>query len=235
MFERTKEVARELMEHRRRFTVLLLMIVLLLLLAPVVTYLPWARILFPALSAFIPLAAIYAVSDNKRHQKIALMLGIPATFGAAAHLTEFGFTGEWAILFLPPLFYGFTVFVVSVKVFSARRITADMLSGAACIYLLIGMTWWFFYLVLETLAPGAIGGRAPGLASAQQRFELLYFSFVTLTTLGYGDMLPQMRIAQSLAIIEAITGVLYSGILIAKLVGTYAGQAKADDHQTDQP
>ena len=154
--------------------------------------------------------------------------GFRRPFGGALNLTAIGFRGEWVALIFPPLFYAYTVIIVARRVFTSRRITADMLSGAACIYLLIGMTWWFFYLLLETFSPGAIGGRAPGLATPEQRFDLIYFSFVTLTTLGYGDMLPTTPAAKATAIIEAITGVLYSGILIAKLVGTYAGQAQAE-------
>jgi hypothetical protein len=229
LLERVKTGTEKFTRQKWRFTILFLMIVGLILLAPAVPHLPMADFIFPILGALIPLAAIHAVSDDPRHMRNGLILGIPATLAGGLQLTEIGFTGEWLILLLPPLFYGYTVYVVAVRVFTTRRITPDLLSGAACIYLLLGMTWWFFYLLLETFSPGAIGGGPMGIEAPEQRFELLYFSFVTLTTLGYGDMLPTTPGAKAFTIIEAVTGVLYSGILIAKLVGAYAGQARAQD------
>ena len=215
------------MRRPHRFTVLLVMIILITLLAPVAGGLPGSRALLAVLGAMIPLGAIYAVSTDRRQIRIALALGIPAVLGGAVNQAGLGFAGEWVALFFPPAFYGYAAWVTAVRVFSARRIEADMLAGAACIYFLIGFIWWFFYQLLVTFDPDAISGLDTENPSGG--FPLLYFSFVTLTTLGYGDILPASPGAQSLATIEAVTGVLYSGILIAKLVGIYSGQVHSED------
>ena len=214
------------MDRPHRFTLLLVMIVLITLLAPVAGGLPGSRVILAALGALIPLGAIYAVSDDPRQIRIALALGIPAVLGGAVNQADLGFTGAWVALFFPPAFYCYAAWVTAVRVFSTRRIDADMLAGAACIYFLIGFVWWFFYQLLVTFDADAITGYSAGDPSGG--FPLLYFSFVTLTTLGYGDILPSSPGAQSLATIEAITGVLYSGILIAKLVGIYSGQVQSE-------
>ncbi len=219
------EVARRFGQYPHRFAVLLGALFVMLFMTPLISYLPGSRILLPVLASLIPLAAVYAVSDNARHLRIALALGLPAALGSFLELGDFGFASHWLMLLLPPAFYAYTVAIVARKVFRSTTVTPDTLSGAAVVYLLIGMTWWFFFLLAETLEPGAIGGRMPGLETPEHRFEILYFSFVTLTTLGYGDLLPATRFAQTLAIAEAITGVLYMGIVIARLVGVYAAQA----------
>jgi len=224
MISALAERARRFARNESRLTILASVILALLLLSPVISYLPGSAILFPLLGALIPLAAIYAVSESRRHLRIGLALGLPAAIAAALHAADPGFAGGWIVLLFPPAFYAYTVAIVAKKVFTSDEVTRDTLAGAACVYLLIGMTWWYLYLLVETLAPGAIAGRLPGIDSQGQRFELLYFSFVTLTTLGYGDMKPASEGAQALAIVESITAVLYLSIAIARLVGMYASQ-----------
>ncbi len=208
-----------------RFGLLTLSIIVWILSAPVIPYLPLAQVIFAVMGAVIPLAAIVAISENRRHARIGLILGLPAVFGAVWNVIEAELAFEWVTLLFPPIFYLFTVWVVGSRVFKARDVKADTLWGAACVYLLIGVTWWFFYLALEDLMPGSFAGGAAASGAIEDKFDLLYFSFVTLTTLGYGDMLPLTRPVQTLAILEAATGVLYMGIVIAKLVGAYASQA----------
>ncbi|MDX1395345.1 MAG: ion channel [Gemmatimonadota bacterium] len=215
------------MQRPHRFTVLLVMIVLITLLAPLAVGLPGSRVILAVFGALIPLGAIYAVSDDRRQIRIALALGIPAVLGGALNQADLGFAGEWVALFFPPAFYAYAAWVTARTVFSARRIDGDMLAAAACIYFLIGFIWWFFYLLVVTFDPGAITGYDASDPSGG--FDLLYFSFVTLTTLGYGDILPASAEARSLVTIESVTGVLYSGILIAKLVGLYSGQVQSQD------
>ncbi len=220
-----RELVRRFGQYPHRFAVLLGVLFVLLFISPAISYVPGSRILFPILAALIPLGAVYAVSDSPRHMRIALALGLPAAVGSFLELAEFGLPEHWFVLLFPPVFYGYAAAIVGRKVFRSDTVTPDTLSGAAVVYLLIGITWWFFFLLVETLEPGAIGGRVPGLQTPEDRFEILYFSFVTLTTLGYGDLLPTTRPAQTLAVVEAITGVLYLSIVIARLVGVYAAQA----------
>lgn len=211
-------------QREHRFTVLLGTIIGLMILGPALEYLPFSTLMYPVLGALIPLAAIYAVSGNRRHLAIGLALGLPAVGASILHSIDVGFGFPWVTLLFPPVFYAYTVWIVGKQVFTAPVVKTDTLAGAGCVYLLIGMTWWFLFLTLESLAPGSIGGRPPGVGNAEDRFDLLYYSFVTLTTLGFGDMAPLTRAARALTVVEATTGVLYLGIVIARLVGVYAAQ-----------
>lgn len=105
-----------------------------------------------------------------------------------------------------------TVLVLA-QVFSSGRVTVSRILGAVAAYLLLGLMWAGAYHLIELVQPAAFGG----LKSAGPQ-HLLYFSFVTLTTVGYGDVTPLHPAARSLAMLEALVGQLYPAILIARLV-----------------
>ena len=101
-------------------------------------------------------------------------------------------------------------------VFREGPITADRVRGAVAAYLLLGLVWTFGYILVDRFSPGAI--QASGGSTLKNNAHFAYFSFVTLTTLGYGDTVPVLPVARSLAIAEALVGQLYPAILIARLV-----------------
>jgi ion channel len=119
--------------------------------------------------------------------------------------------------------------VVLDQTFRAGPVTRHRIQGGIAAYLLLGLAWAKSYVLLETLQPGSFSG-AVDLAGWHR--GLVYFSFVTLTTVGYGDILPVRPAARSLAMLEAVVGPLYIAILLARLVslamapGTGAGPRK---------
>lgn len=104
------------------------------------------------------------------------------------------------------------------QVFREGPITAYRIQGAIVVYLLIGLVWTAAYELIHHVSPGAFQLAQGGRSDARTTQGLLYFSFVTLTTLGYGDITPLHPVARSLAIAEALMGQLYPAILIARLV-----------------
>ena len=105
--------------------------------------------------------------------------------------------------------------VVLSQVLKKGPITSHRIQGAIAVYLLLGLAWAHTYELIEYLSPGAF----TGTLTASSRFSSwMYFSFVTLATLGYGDIAPVHPVARSLAVAEALTGQLYLAILIARLV-----------------
>ena len=126
-----------------------------------------------------------------------------------------------AAVFLSLIPFQISVIVALFRlVFGRPRVTAEVIYAAVSIYLLIGACFVPLYGALETFSPGAfVDTLHPDEGVAWQ--QLIYFSYVSLTTLGFGDILPASTWARSLVSLEAVTGVLYLAILMARLVGLY--------------
>lgn len=121
------------------------------------------------------------------------------------------------------------VFMTLKRTLRPGPVTAYRVIGGIAGYLLIGMTWAFAYQLVVDQAPAAIHFEAPPAhAAPRQLNDLIYFSFVTLTTVGYGDVRPVHPVVRSLAVAEALVGQLYLAILISSLVGM-ALQARPAD------
>ena len=103
-------------------------------------------------------------------------------------------------------------------IFNHPLITVRTISGAVCVFLLMGMAWMFMYDIADWFVPNAFDGLS-ARGEAARLSELFYFSFVTLTTLGYGDITPTRTETMSLATLEAVVGQLYLVVLVATFVG----------------
>lgn len=97
--------------------------------------------------------------------------------------------------------------------FYSQVVTVDTILGGISIYFLLGYLWACMFILIESFNPQAF--------TTISRIELLYFSFTTITTLGYGDITPQSELAMVLATLEAIVGQMYVTIFIARLVGLH--------------
>jgi hypothetical protein len=185
-------------------------------------------LLYQALYASMFAAGIYVAGDTRRH---TLVLSATAVlyliFGVWYALDP---TDSWKILatYVALIPFQFTVILVLLRfIFRARHIDRDVIYAAICVYLLLGAIFVPVYGILETLWPGSfVDNAAPGLPVHWQ--QLVYYSYVSLTTMGYGDVLPVAWWARSAATLEAVVGVLYIAILMARLVGLYGQRSSAD-------
>jgi hypothetical protein len=131
-------------------------------------------------------------------------------------------------LVLLTLFLLYTTVTVLLRVFAEETVTTDTLSAALCVYLLMGYLWGSLYGLLFLLTPGGfqlpVGwtpAREQGIATDVPMNLMTYFSFTTLTTLGYGDVLPISGSARAAVILEAVLGHFYLAVLVARLVGLH--------------
>ena len=120
------------------------------------------------------------------------------------------------------LFFGFTAVTLMSYLFKTKDITSDIIIGAICAYFLIGLMWAYVYAILETFRPGTFHSSQGGNF---ERVSFIYYSFVTITTLGYGDITPLTSQARSLSILEAVFGQIYLAVVIARLVGIQITQS----------
>jgi len=120
-------------------------------------------------------------------------------------------------------FLAFLVIIILSFIFGEHEVTLNVIYASIVVYLLIAIMWAFVYSVLESIVPGSfvIG---EGQIEAGQRLYI-YYSFVTITTLGYGDVTPITDLANTFSFLEAVTGQLYLAILIARLVGIHIVQS----------
>ena len=116
------------------------------------------------------------------------------------------------------LFLTFTLHLCWKQVMFRGMVDGNKIIGAICIYILIGLIWAFGYLIVEHIFPGSFKGLDSRLWQHNLE-ELIYYSLVTMTTLGYGDITPIQPLARFLAYMEAITGVFYTTVLVASLIG----------------
>ena len=125
------------------------------------------------------------------------------------------------------LFFFFCVWVIIHSIFNQPRVTLDLIYGSVLAYLLLGISWATIFGCIELFVADSFS-----FGSEMTLFDrsgaLLYFSFVTLTTLGYGDVLPVTGLSKTIAYLESITGVMYPAILIPMLVGKF-GSSNVED------
>ena len=113
------------------------------------------------------------------------------------------------------------LFTINRKIFSEKRVNRDTIKGGIAMFMFIGMFWALLYSIIYHFDPNAF---SESVEADNLYDNMFYFSFTTLTTLGYGDITPVSEVARNLANLEAITGMLYPAIFIARLVGLYTTQ-----------
>ena len=122
-------------------------------------------------------------------------------------------------------FFGFVAVGLFAYLDKPGSITTGRIYASASLYLILGMFWYGLYNLIDTVAPGSFAHMRAAAPGGIPRGSLLYFSFITLTTTGYGDVLPVSPVAQMAAALEAVTGVLYIAITVARLVASYQKRA----------
>ena len=119
------------------------------------------------------------------------------------------------LLILYAVFFFMAISILIKRISSGTVVTADTIKGGISIYYLLGLFWAILYMILLTFDPDAL----TNIQKETAGFESYYYSFVTLTTLGYGDITPVARYGKILAIMEAVIGPVYLAIFVAQLIG----------------
>ena len=206
-----------------RFIYLLIALLGYTVLLPFLTKIVALRIFTNILLTSILLAGIYATGQKKRELFIALALGIPLFiaiwfdyFVTSTILTFIASIGGC-------LFFTYMIIIFFSFLFRTKEITSETIYAAIVVYLFMGVLWMFLYRILFIIDPDCF--QIAQVKTRDPEFIFVYFSFVTLTTLGYGDIIPLSDEAYALTILEAIVGQMYIAIMIARLVGMQISQS----------
>ena len=197
--------------------------ILLLVLFPYLKQPGLPLVLLRLLAAAAFVSGVYAVSDRPVQWISALALAIPAV----ALNAVFAFRPDAQIavpmLIFTILFLVLTLVLLLRALVRAERVTSDTIYSSLSVYLLMGIAWAAVYSLLVTLHPGAVVMDAARHRNPRMDWsDCVFYSFLTLTSQGNGDMVPVTEQARSLSILEAVTGTMYVAILIARLVGLYS-------------
>ncbi len=212
---------------RYSFHNLLVWLLLYIIVSPFLHGVPGAKIIFSLFISLVLFFAVYAMERRERLFKLAVML-----LGVSLVLLWLDVLN---ILDLPHMintltvlaYTGVLIYSFSKHVFRARVVDTRLICAALCLYLFLGTFWGYLYEILYSLHPGSFAGNilsssASDVVACRQHFQ--YFSFVTLTTLGYGDVVPKEAGAAALCASEAIMGQFFMAVLVARLVGIQVSQ-----------
>jgi hypothetical protein len=229
---------------RQRFVVLLACILLLLAMVPLVRHLGetsagLARGLLTAAFLVLLLSAAVAVSRSRATAVAAAVLAIPLVLAKVGDTFTDSVPIFMASDVLGLAFLGFISVVILRHLFTVTRVTVNTIAASLCVYLIMGLMWALIYSLVETVKPGSFDLGSVGETGAAMRFGHehslypIYFSLVTMTTLGYGDITPDSDTSRVLSSMEAVIGQIYLAVLVARLVGLQIAHSTAE--RLDRP
>jgi voltage-gated potassium channel len=200
-----------------RFSYLFFTIILLFLIRPFIESATAVALITNIFLWFILISCVWAIHEKKRHQWFAIAMSAVAILADLLAFFLQTAVMSWVSIIAIVLFLGYAVVTILFYLIRQEEVTADMMMAGASEYILIGVLWAYFYILIETASPGSFNFTG----AKMDRSGFLYFSFVTLTTTGYGDVLPVSVQARSLAMLEMLTGQLFIAMTVARLVSLY--------------
>lgn len=217
----------KIIRFRFRFQNLLIWLFLYIVVIPFLTELPNISLIAQTLFTAVLFSAVYTIHKERRIIRPALVLLVLTTILLWCNaLGLLNIRGE-AINGVLFLYLALLVFSFGRYIFTSHRVDAELISATLCLYLLLGLLWGSALMLLEECVPGSFAGAGldQTFSFREQFARFNYFSFITMTTLGYGDITPQTPAAMALCQVEAILGQFFTAVLVARLVGIQVAQS----------
>ena len=175
------------------------------------------------LLSLVLISAVIAVANRGLTLVVALLLMVPAIAGRWINHFRPDLVPPPVFLISGLVLVAFVVVNLLRFVLLAPSVNAEVLCASISAYLMLGLIFTMAYWLVDQLTPGgAFSFNTNAGKQSMNGFNAFYFSFITLSTVGYGDITPLTRIARWLAALEAMTGLLYMTVLIARLVSLYS-------------
>ena len=206
-----------------RLSLMLWTLLASIILGPLLNHFPYINVTLDLLMSFVFISGVYTVANHRLSTILTSISTIPMLF----FLWQAYIPLPAAINIIGPIagmfFSGFLINSIYHQIKKTRRVSGHTIKGALVIYLLLGFGWAMLHLLLFSWEPASYNGIPAGSTNALLNV-FFYFSFVTLTTLGYGDISPALEIPRSFTIVEAIIGQIYLVVVVAWLVGMKVAQ-----------
>jgi voltage-gated potassium channel len=224
----------------RKFAVLLALILILFVVHPFFFRLGLERWVFSLMLASVLISALYISLQRRRNAIITIAFSMVVFLGRALPAFEASAQVYIAVESALMLLMAIAAVAIVIYVLRAEEVTTDTICAAICAYFMIGLAWGVLYSLLDFIQPGSLHSdpivarlRAPGLIPHFVLLDYVEFSFVTLTTLGYGDVVPVLPGIKAVALVEAAAGQFYIAVLIARLVSIHTAQRGQPGRHSD--
>ena len=212
-------------EHRGH-RALLMTLLLIIFVSPIVQHYSGVRWLLVVFLTLVLLAAVKTVANQARQYHIALVLGVLAMVSQFGTLIKnLGWFETVGYITMMSFLFWVCGLLLRDIILRSQSVTLELILGAINIYLMVGLAFALMFGLIEHLQPGSFSGLAEQMNVPDPILNFVYFSFITLTTLGYGDITPLSQYATTASFTEAVFGQLYLAILVARLVGLYIAQS----------
>jgi hypothetical protein len=204
------------------YKALLYALVIILLVFPALQNFAYLGLTAGVVLAGVLFVAVRAVANRRWQIVVSGFLGTAATIGYFGNLLGLGAAFQLGGQLGFALFFLFVGIIIMTNIMlHIRHVTSELIYGSINVYLLVGLAFAFMHALVEFIQPGSISGLESLSMGDSGIMPFIYYSFVTMTTLGYGDLSPVTGPAASVAYVEAIFGQLYIAIMIARLMGLY--------------
>ena len=222
---------------RHRFGILFVLLICVLLIPPYFQASPWIETLWNGLYTSVLLWALYSIAGTQRIMLLAALVLMPALASTwlieDSHEKYLDYIDNIANI----IYFGLICYYLSKYILTSSRATLEVIFAAMCLYIMLAVLWAAIYTNLELYYVGAFSfngqlSTQAGIDSATLFRQMIYFSFVTISTLGYGDVLPVHRVAQNWAAVETMIGQFYIAIILARLVSLYTVEGERRNLET---
>jgi len=213
-----------------QFSYLLVFLLIYLFASPFLIGYPSLAIIAHFLLSISLCFAVLAVRKQQNHRSYAMGLLVPVLilyWLSLYDIIPFGKIGAYVLL---AVFFMLLVISFTAQLFRIKQISLNEIFATLCLYLIIGLLWGVLYALLYELSPGSYSGTLLEEGRSVHLNTFTYFSLVTLTTLGYGDITPQTPGAAALCQLEAIVGQFYTAVVVAWLVGNLVSNRRIEKH-----
>jgi voltage-gated potassium channel len=211
---------------RHRFAILFVLLLCVMLIPPYFEEAVWIGKFWRGLFTCVLLWALYTVAGSRKVLILALLILVPTISSTwladAEHETNLAYLDNITNI----VYFALICAFMGQYVLTTRKVTLEVIFAAMCLYMMVAVLWAAIYTNLELYYDQAFTFRGQfaeeaGITKDAIYGHMIYYSFVTISTLGYGDTLPIHRVAQNWSGVEAMLGQFYIAIIIARLVSVY--------------